>query len=186
MMRRRFLQASAGLAALAPAASAAAPQRGAAAPAKQPVALSVRDFGAAGDGQVKDTAAIQQAIDRCSVFGGGEVLFPAGDYLTGALALRSNTTLRLDKDATISGSPDFADYPVTQVRWEGKWIPGRAGLIYAIDASRIGIVGPGKIVGNPALGGRPNAAESAAPPGPDRADRLPRYPAGGFLYRVAG
>src|SRR4029079_15277894 len=42
----------------------------------------VRDFGAKGDGQTKDTLSIQQAIDRCYVLGGGEVLFPAGDYLT--------------------------------------------------------------------------------------------------------
>jgi polygalacturonase len=118
----------------------------------------VRDFGATGDGKTKDTAAIQQAIDRCWALGGGEVLVPAGSYLTGAIALKSKTLLRLDKDATINGSPDFADYPVTQVRWEGKWIPGRVGLIYAIDADRIGVVGPGKIVGDPALGGRPSAA----------------------------
>jgi len=118
--------------------------------------LNVRDFGATGDGKTKDTAAIQQAIDRCSILGGGEVLVPAGNYLTGAIALRSNTILRLDREATILGSPDFADYPVTQVRWEGKWIPGRVGLIYAIDAEHIGVVGPGKIIGNAALGGRPN------------------------------
>jgi len=95
--------------------------------------------------------------------GGGAVLVPAGRYLTGALALKSNTLLRLDKDATILGTPDFADYPVTQVRWEGKWIPGRAGLIYAIDARNIGIVGPGRIEGNPALGGRPNAQNPLRP-----------------------
>jgi polygalacturonase len=124
---------------------------------KPALTLSVRDFGATGDGKTKDTAAIQQAIDRCWVLGGGEVLLPAGNYLTGAVALKSNTLLRLDKDATILGTPDFADYPVTQVRWEGKWIQGRAGLIYAINADRIGIIGPGKIVGNVALGGRPNA-----------------------------
>src|SRR5579863_8479120 len=86
--------------------------------------LNVRDFGAAGDGAVKDTAAFQQALDRCSVLGGGEVVVPAGNYRTGAIALRSNTLLRLEKDALISGTNDFADYPVTQVRWEGKWIPG--------------------------------------------------------------
>jgi polygalacturonase len=126
--------------------------------ARAAVTLNVRDFGATGDGATKDTAAFQQAIDRCSVMGGGEVLVPAGNYLTGAVALRSRTTLHLEKDAVITGSPDFADYPVTQVRWEGKWIPGRVGLIYAIDASHIGIVGLGKIAGNPALGGRPNAA----------------------------
>jgi polygalacturonase len=124
---------------------------------KPSITLNVRDFGATGDGTTKDTASIQQAIDRCSVMGGGEVLVPAGNYLTGAIALRSRTTLRLDKDAVLTGTPDFADYPVTQVRWEGKWIPGRVGLIYAIDAAHIGVVGPGKIAGNVALGGRPNA-----------------------------
>jgi polygalacturonase len=161
--RRRFLQVSASMAALGMAESAQQkPKRGAertvalAAPAAVLV-LNVRDFGATGDGTTKDTAAIQQAIDRCSVLGGGEVLVPAGNYLTGAVALRSNTLLRLEKDAAIIGTPDFADYPVSQVRWEGKWIQGRVGLIYAIDSSHIGISGPGKIVGNPALGGRPNA-----------------------------
>jgi polygalacturonase len=122
----------------------------------KPLLLNIRDFGATGDGKTKDTSAIQQAIDRCSVLGGGEVLVPAGDYFTGAIALRSNTLLRLEKDSSIIGSPDFADYPVSQVRWEGKWIPGRVALIYALDANHIGIVGPGKIVGNPAVGGRPN------------------------------
>jgi polygalacturonase len=121
------------------------------------VVLNVRDFGALGDGATKDTAAIQQAIDRCSVLGGGEVLIPAGNYLTGAIALKPDTVLRLDKDTVILGTPDFADYPVTQVRWEGKWIPGHVGLIYALNSDRIGVVGPGKIVGNHALGGRPTA-----------------------------
>lgn len=118
---------------------------------------NVRDFGAKGDGQTKDTAAIQQAIDRCWVLGGGEVLMPAGNYLTGAIQLKSNTFLRLEKEAVLLGSPDFADYPVTQVRWEGKWIQGHVGLIYAFQADNCGILGPGKIAGNHALGGRPNA-----------------------------
>ncbi len=152
--RRKFLQACASLAALG-----AAHSNGQEGPGRKPpaVKLNVRDFGAAGDGKTKDTAAIQQAIDRCSVLNGGEVLLPAGDYLTGAIALRSNTVLRLEKDASIMGTPDFADYPVTQVRWEGKWIQGHTGLIYATDSSHIGVTGPGRIVGNPALGGRPNA-----------------------------
>jgi polygalacturonase len=127
------------------------------APGAARLTLNVRDFGATGDGTTKDTAAIQKAVDRCGVLGGGEVLFPAGTYLSGAIALRSNTTLRLTENATIAGSSDFADYPVTQVRWEGKWIPGYVGLIYAIDANQIGIAGLGKIIGNAALGGRPTA-----------------------------
>lgn len=120
--------------------------------------LNVRDFGAKGDGATKDTAAIQRTIDRCSVLGGGEVLIPAGNYVIGAIQLRTRTLLRLDKDATLTGTPDFDDYPVTQVRWEGKWIEGHAALIYANGVSDIGIVGAGKIIGNPALGGRPRPA----------------------------
>jgi hypothetical protein len=127
----------------------------AAGPSKTNVTLSVRNFGATGNGATKDTAAIQQTIDRCWALGGGEALVPAGTYLTGAIALKTNTTLRLEMDATVLGTPDFADYPITQVRWEGKWIQGRVGLIYAMDSSHIGVVGPGKIAGNPALGGRP-------------------------------
>jgi polygalacturonase len=160
LARRSFLQ-KAGLSILAgPAVSTIAQGREphsqeAPAPSQPPLILNVRDFGATGDGVTKDTGAIQQALDRCHVLGGGEALVPAGNYLTGALALRSHTTLRLEKDATILGSADFADYPVTQVRWEGKWIQGHIGLIYAIDAQHIGVVGPGKIAGNPPLGGRP-------------------------------
>ncbi|GGF15047.1 hypothetical protein GCM10011383_27830 [Hymenobacter cavernae] len=121
------------------------------------ITLNVRDFGATGNGSTKDTVAIQQALDRCWVLGGGEVVVPAGNYLTGAIALKSNTILRFEKDAVLLGSPDFADYPVMQVRWEGKWIPGHVGLIYAVEANNIGVVGPGKIMGHHDLGGRPTA-----------------------------
>ncbi|MDP9051829.1 MAG: glycoside hydrolase family 28 protein [Acidobacteriota bacterium] len=136
-----------------------------AAPPKPAVKLNVRDLGATGDGTTKDTLAIQQTIERCSVFGGGEVIVPAGDYLTGALALRSGVTLRIEEGATLNGSTDLAVYPLAQVRWEGHWIKGYTGFISATDAQNIAIVGKGKIIGNPTLKGRV-----------DRATKL-RYPA---------
>jgi len=116
--------------------------------------LNVRDLGATGDGKTKDTLAIQQTIERCSVFGGGEVVVPPGDYLTGALTLRSGVTLRIEEGATLNGSTDLADYPFAQVRWEGHWIKGYSGFISATDAENIGIAGKGKIIGNPTLRGR--------------------------------
>jgi hypothetical protein len=125
------------------------------APAKPNLTLNVRDYGALGDGTTKDTTAIQQTIDRCAVLGGGEVLVPAGNFLTGALQLRSRTILRLAHDAILTGTPNMDDYVVTQVRWEGRWIPGHTALIYANDAHDTGIVGPGKIIGANSLGGRP-------------------------------
>lgn len=118
------------------------------------VTLSVSDLGAAGDGKTNDTVAIQQTIDRCSVLGGGEVVVPAGEYATGALLLRSNVTLRLEQGAKLLGSADLAAYPLAQVRWEGRWIKGYSALISAQDSSNFRIVGPGAIVGNPAIHGR--------------------------------
>lgn len=118
------------------------------------VHLNVRDFGAKGDGATKDTLAMQQALDRCGVLGGGEVLIPAGEYLVGTIALRSNTTLRLEEAAVLKGSPDLADYPLTQVRWEGKWIKGYPAVVTAVDAENITLTGQGKILGNTAIAGR--------------------------------
>jgi polygalacturonase len=136
------------------AAGAAPAHKAIAAPAKPNVTLNVRDYGATGDGKTKDTLTIQQTIERCSVFGGGEVVVPAGDYLTGALALRSNVVLRVEEGATLNGSQDMADYPLAQVRWEGRWIKGYIGFISATDADNIGLAGKGKIVGSPAVKGR--------------------------------
>jgi len=126
--------------------------------------LNIRDFGATGDGKTKDTAAIQQTIDRCAVLGGGEVLVPAGNYLTGSIALKSNVILHFEAGATITGSPDDADYAVTQVRWEGKWIQGHIALIYAFGAEHIGIIGPGKIVGYASQDGLRNSQRSLRRP----------------------
>lgn len=125
------------------------------APAKPKVSLNVKDQGATGDGKTKDTLALQQTIERVSMFGGGEVFVPAGDYLTGALTLLSGVTLRLDEGASLLGSPDVkTDYPFAQVRWEGHFMKGYSALISATDATDIGIMGPGKIIATPAIKGR--------------------------------
>jgi hypothetical protein len=107
-----------------PAASHAAAPKPAAAHTGPTVTLNVKDYGAAGDGKTNDTLALQLTIERCAVLGGGEVVVPAGDYATGALALRSNVTLRIEDGASLLGSGDMADYPIAQVRWEGRWIKG--------------------------------------------------------------
>jgi len=116
--------------------------------------LDVRTLGAAGDGKTKDTAAFQKALDQASAAGGGEVGVPAGEYLIGSIELKSNTTLRLAKNAHLIGSPDLSDYPIVKVRWEGRWIDGHRGLVYARNARNITVIGPGKISGSLALGGR--------------------------------
>ena len=116
--------------------------------------LNIRAFGAVGDGKSKDTAPVQKALDACAAVGGGEVVVPAGDYLIGSIELKADTTLRLEKGATLLGSPDLADYPVIKVRWEGHWIDGHRALISAAKADHIAVIGPGRVAGNPSLGGR--------------------------------
>jgi polygalacturonase len=113
--------------------------------------FDVRSFGATGDGTTKDTVAFQKALDACAARG-GDVVVPPGTYLIGSLVMVSHTTLRLEKGAKLLGSPDKEDYPLMQVRWEGRLRQGHRGLIYASGASHIAIVGEGDIEGNAALG----------------------------------
>jgi polygalacturonase len=119
-------------------------------------AFNVRDFGALGNGTNKDTVAFQKALDTCAVAGGGEVLVPAGNYLIGSIQLGNRTILRLATNSVLSGSPDRDDYPMLDVRWEGRWQPGRRALIYAANVDHTGIVGPGRIDGNPAVAASQN------------------------------
>jgi polygalacturonase len=117
----------------------------------QKASINVRSFGASGDGATKDTAAFQKALDTCAVSGGGEVLVPAGKYLIGSIQMGNRTILRLEKDSVLMGSPDLDDYPIMDVRWEGRWQQGHRSLIYAGNVDHIGIVGPGRIQGSRAV-----------------------------------
>lgn len=116
--------------------------------------FNVRESGAVGDGKTKDTAAIQAALDHCAAAGGGTVIVPAGDYLTGSLDVKSHTTLRLEKGATLVGSVDLNDYPIVKGRWEGRWIDVHCALVSAHQANHIAIVGPGTIAGDLTIGSR--------------------------------
>ncbi|RKN85701.1 hypothetical protein D7M11_07715 [Paenibacillus ginsengarvi] len=56
--------------------------------------VSVKDFGARGDGVTNDTAAIQAAIDYLNSIGGGSLYFPTGVYRATGVQLYSFITLR--------------------------------------------------------------------------------------------
>jgi len=55
--------------------------------------VSVKDFGAVGDGTTDDTAAIQAAINAVFAAGGGTVYFPIGTYAVTQLSLNWGTSL---------------------------------------------------------------------------------------------
>jgi len=110
--------------------------------------LNVLDFGATGNGLTNDTAAIQKALEACGQNGGGTVFVPEGVYLTGSLILHANTTLQLAPRANLLGSPDIADYPLVNIRWEGEFREGHRALLSATDAENVTITG-GAIFGPP-------------------------------------
>jgi polygalacturonase len=117
-------------------------------PAARAGTFSVRVFGAKGDGKTKDTAAFQKALDACKVAGGGTVYVPNGFYLIGSIVIGDNTTLRLDNNASLIGSPDIEDYPPVRVRWEGEFVQGHRALIFSQKAQNVTVRG-GSIFGPP-------------------------------------
>jgi len=91
-----------------------------------PAVLYPEDYGAAADGITKDTAAIQAAIEACTV--GGIVHLRTGKtFLSGGLFLKSNMTLQID--GTLKGTSDAADYPQIMTRFEGTEQLGYSSLI---------------------------------------------------------
>ena len=122
--------------------------------------ISVKDFGAVGDGNTDDTAAIQNAIHCCPA--GGRVTVPAGTYFVRPLVLKSDITLELKKDALLLADTCEDHYPILpgeildaqtgrelQVSsWEGNPFPCRQSFISAHYAKNIHIVGQGIIDGN--------------------------------------
>ena len=72
-------------------------------------ACSVADHGAVPDNRTDNSRAFRNAAIFCA---GGEILVPAGTWLTGPFNLSSNTVLRLAPGATISGSRAPEAYPV--------------------------------------------------------------------------
>ncbi len=64
--------------------------------------VSVKDFGAVGDGVTDDTTAIQAAINSMSSTG-GRVFFPSGTYLVNSgITLKTRVTLEgADRNSTI-------------------------------------------------------------------------------------
>src|ERR1700744_4177043 len=110
--------------------------------------FNVLDFGAKGDGVTKDTVAIQNALNAAANSGGGTVYVPEGVFLTGSLLMHSNTTLQLASRADLMGSPDIADYPIENIRFEGEFREGHRALISANNAANVTITG-GTIFGPP-------------------------------------
>ena len=136
--------------------------------------LSILKYGAKAGGIFDCREAINKAIEACSKAGGGRVVVPAGEYLTGAIRLRSNVNLHVSKDATLKFSTDPKAYlPIVHTRWEGMELMHISPLIYAYEQTNIAVTGEGtldgqgksffwKWHGNPRYGGNPDVISQRA------------------------
>ncbi len=131
---------------------------------KEIVSLNVRRFGAKGDQQHDDTAAIQAAILSCPP--GGRVLIPKGNYLTGPLFLKSHITIELKPDAALFLKTEREQFPIlpgmTRTTdeegevllgsWEGNPLDAFASFITGIGVEDVKIIGPGVLDGQGNVG----------------------------------
>ena len=118
--------------------------------------FDVRTFGATGDGKTLDTAAINKTIDRAAAAGGGTVFFPAGNYLSYSIHLKSNVALHLDAGATIiAADPPAAGAAGYDLAEPNQWdmyqdfghSHFRNSLLWGEEIENIAIVGTGRIWG---------------------------------------
>ncbi|MDD5502244.1 MAG: glycosyl hydrolase family 28 protein [Candidatus Thermoplasmatota archaeon] len=121
--------------------------------------FNVRDFGATGDGAALDTKAINAAVDNCSKAGGGIVYLPAGTYISGSIHMKSNVTMKFDKDATLLGTRDISQYDPYEKRPNTYQDASHSffhhSFIWGENLTNIAFIGPGTIDGNEAFDATP-------------------------------
>jgi polygalacturonase len=110
--------------------------------------FDITQFGATGNGDRDCSEALLRAINACSRAGGGRIVIPKGDFLTGSIHLRSNVNLHLSEGATLRFIPDPRFYlPAVHTRWEGVECMSYSPFIYAFEQENIAVTGPGILDG---------------------------------------
>jgi polygalacturonase len=130
--------------------------------------FDITKYGAVADGKTLSTESFKKAVEAANKSGGGRVVVPAGEFLTGAIHLKSNVNLHVSKGGVVKFSTDPKDYlPLVHTRWEGMELMHLSPFIYAYEQTNIAITGEGtldgqgksffwKWHGNPRYGGNPN------------------------------
>ena len=93
------------------------------------------------------TELINKTIDLCSREGGGRVIIPKGEWLTGPITLKDNVNLYLEEGATLLFTTDPSQYPLVRTRWEGMDCYNYQPLVYANGATNIALTGKGTLDG---------------------------------------
>lgn len=118
--------------------------------------VSVKDFGAKGDGVTDDTAAIQNAVNACSA--GSTLLFPLGIYLISSTITIATASVMLKGVS----NPEYSTVPTIKMS---------SGSNFMFDCTNAGVVFEGlKFLGNGGVygaGGTVNGVRCSAASGTD-------------------
>lgn len=106
----------------------------------------INKYGAVADGKTNNSKAIARAIAACNRAGGGRVVIPAGEWLTGPIHLKNNVNLHLSENAILRFTDNPQDYlPAVMTSWEGMECYNYSPLVYALDCENIAITGTGTL-----------------------------------------
>jgi polygalacturonase len=110
--------------------------------------FDIARFGAVAGGKMDATAAIAKAVAACTAAGGGRVVVPRGEFLTGPIHLKNNTNLHLEEGAVLLFSRDTKQYlPLVFTRFESTECMNYSPLIYAFEQTNIAVTGAGILDG---------------------------------------
>ena len=104
-----------------------------------PKSIKLTDFGAVGDGKTVITDKLQKAIDATPK--NGVLVIPAGTFVSGAVHLKGDMTLKLEKGATLLSVNDLNGFQMQKNNRYNGMLNGR-------NFKNLRIVGEGVIDGN--------------------------------------
>ena len=110
---------------------------------------NITTYGAVADGKTSNTTAIQKTIDDCHKHGGGTIVIPFGNFVTGTVRLYSNMNLYFEPGAVLTGSMENKEYLYQKdFGFSGPGAGTKTGILVAHDGQNISISGFGTIKGN--------------------------------------
>lgn len=103
-------------------------------------------YGARKDDPKATMKAFEKAMQACNKAGGGRVVVPQGEWVTGTIHFKDSCLLYLSEGATLVFEDDPSLYlPAVHTSWEGTECMNYSPLIYAFGCKNVGIAGSGTI-----------------------------------------
>ena len=110
---------------------------------------TITRYGAIADGKTSNTTAIQNAVNDCHRHGGGTIVIPPGNFITGSLRLYSNMDVYFEPGAVLTGSTENKEYGYQKdIGFSGPGAGIKTGIFVAHHEQNISISGFGTINGN--------------------------------------